>query len=122
MKKFLISILFIFSVQSAYAHFDMTTPVEGKSIATNDLQFSVIEDLYELVYPLSPTCTNYKIKDTQIIHYPYDVKKKKGKYVKGYWKELWAVDFCGSVLQIPITFYIKGKKTKYNIDTNFLVD
>lgn len=114
--------LFIFFVQSAYAHFDMTTPVEGNSIATDNLQTEVLEDVYELVFPLDSKCTDYKVKDTQIIHYPYDVKKKKGRYVKGYWKELWSVDYCGSVVQVPITFYIKGKKTKYNIDTNFLVD
>ena len=71
MKKFLFLFILIFFAQSAFAHFDMMTPVEGNSIATNDLQFLVLEDLYELVYPLSPTCTDYKIKDTQIIHYPY---------------------------------------------------
>lgn len=122
MRTFLILFLFVFIVQSAFAHFDMTTPVEGDSIATDNLQTKVLEDVYELVFPLNPKCTDYRVKDTQIIHYPYDVQKKKGRYVKGYWKELWSVDYCGSVVQIPITFYIKKKKTTYFIDKNFLVD
>ena len=108
MKKFLF-ISFIFLIgQCNYAHFDMSTPVEGTSIASDDLQFKVVEDMYKIVYPLAPSCTDYCIKDTQVIHFPYDVKKKKGKYVKGYWKELWSVDYCGKILQIPVTFYIKG--------------
>lgn len=122
MRKFLFLILFLFVGQSSFAYFDMSTPVEGNSIATDDLQYKVLEDMYELVYPLNPICTHYKVKNTQIIHYPYDVKKKKGKYVKGYWKELWSIDYCGSSVQIPITFYIKKKKTTYFIDKNFLVD
>ena len=81
-----------------------------------------IEDLYQIVYPLAPTCTDYSVKDTQVVHFPYDVKKKKGKYVKGYWKELWSVDYCGNVIQIPVTFFINGKKTIYNIDTSFLIN
>lgn len=122
MKNFLFILLIFLIGQCSFAHFDMSTPVEGSSIASDDLQFEVLEDIYEIVYPLEPTCTDYFIKDTQVVHFPYDVKKKKGKYVKGYWKELWSVDYCGSVIQVPVTFFIKGKKTRYNIDTNFLID
>ena len=122
MKQFLFIILIFFIGQVSFAHFDMSTPVEGESIASDDLQFEVIEDLYKLVYPLSPSCTDYCIKHTQIIHMPFDVKKKKGKYVQGYWKELWSVNYCENTIQIPITFIIKGKKTKYIIDKSFLIN
>lgn len=122
MKKILFVLILFIVGNHSFAHFDMSTPVEGSSIASDDLQFVVVEDLYKTVYPLAPSCTDYCIKDTQVIHFPYDTKKKNGKFVKGYWKELWSVDYCGNVIQIPITFFIKGKKTKYNIDKSFLID
>lgn len=108
--------------QVSFAHFDISTPVEGSSIASDDLQVKVMEDLYEIVSVKMPTCTDYTIKNTQIIHLPYDVKKKNNKYIKGYWKELWGVDACGYVVQMPITFYIKRKKTLYSIDKTFFID
>ena len=122
MKKFLLLISIFLIGKCCFAHFDMNTPVEGSSIASDDLQFEVVEDMYKFVYPLAPSCTDYRIKNTQVIHFPYDVKKKNGKYIKGYWKELWSVDYCGNVLQFPVTFNIKGKKTTYNIDTSVLID
>ncbi len=60
MKKFFLLTLIFLIAQCSYAHFDMTTPVEGSSIASDDLQFEVVEDLYKIVYPYIPP-----------IHIPY---------------------------------------------------
>ena len=114
---FLIQITFI---PFANSYYDMSTPVEGESIANDALQFNVIEKIYTTLSPYNPTCSDFKIKNTQILHYPYDVKKKNNKYIKGYWKELWTIDVCGKSTQIPITFYIDKKKTTFNIDEYFL--
>lgn len=122
MKK----LLFLFSIfvlgQCSFAHFDMSTPVEGNSIVTNDMQFEIVNDLYKMISRKKPSCTDYSIKNTQVLHFPYDVKKKNGKYVSGYWEELWSVKSCDSVYQVPIIFYIKKNKTIYHIDKSFLAD
>ena len=120
-KLFIIIFCTIFICLKANAHYDMNTPVEGASIANNELQFQVIKTLYKAVAPTATTCTDYSIYNTQLLHYPYDVKKdKRGNYVKGYWKELWTVDTCGTKRQFPVTFTIKKKKTNYQIDSYFL--
>ena len=122
MKKLLLFTIFLILIATTYkvyAHYNMTTPVEGGSIANNELQFLVIQQAYTMLAPKTPTCTDYFVNNTQILHYPYDVKKdKNGKYVKGYWKELWSINACGKVKQLPITFYIRKKNTIFDIDTS----
>lgn len=122
MKKFLLIFSILVIGCCSHAYYDMSTPIEGNSIATNDLQFEIVNDLYKRISKKMSTCTDYTIKNSQIVHFPYDVKKKNGKYVSGYWKELWSIDACGTVMQAPITFYINKKSTIYKIDKNFLVD
>lgn len=111
-----ILIILLISAQSSFAQYNMSTPLEGNSIANDALQFAVLKQLYKDISPKAPACFDYKVKNTQIIHFPYDVKKKNGKYIKGYWKELWTVDCCGKKIQVPITFYISKKKTTFNIE------
>lgn len=96
--------------------YDMNLPLPGNSIANDKLQFEVVNDIYERSIKKYPACTDYKIINTQIVHYPYDVKKKKGKYISGYWKEMWSVKACDRVFQVPLTFYLNKKKTTYVID------
>ncbi|MBQ9245743.1 hypothetical protein IJ182_05700 [bacterium] len=120
-RFYLIIISFLFINLSAYSYYDMTTPVEGESIANNELQFLVIKKAYKVLAPKNPTCTDYHVKNTQLLHYPYDVKKnKKGKYVKGYWEEIWSFDACGQVKQLPIKFYIKKNNTVFETDDSLL--
>ena len=123
MKKLLL-IAFIFFVSACnqgLAHYDLSVPVEGGTIANNELQFLVIQKAYKILAPKVPTCSDFHISNTQILHYPYDVKKnKKGQYIKGYWEELWTVNACGSSKQLPVTFYIKKRATQFQIDTNAL--
>ncbi len=103
------------------ARFDMATPVEGESIANDELQFEVIMLLYKTISPQMPACTEYSIDDTQVLHYPYDVKKNKnGDYTKGYWNELWTVDACGTKKQFPVKFIINKHQTVFTIDKYFL--
>lgn len=94
----------------------MSTPLEGNSIASDSLQKTVLSEIYPIVLKKSPNCTHFQISDTQLLHYPYDVKKKNGKYISGYWKELWTVNYCDKKMQIPITFTIKKNKTYYNVE------
>ncbi len=111
-------IMMFFTSISVSAQYDMSVPVEGESIANDVLQFNVVKELYKKLSVLNPVCYNFSIKNTQLIHYPYDVKKKNNKYISGYWKELWTVDICGSNLQFPITFYINDKAADFKIDEN----
>lgn len=120
-KKIVLTLfILVFIGLPSDSYYDMTTPVEGSSIANDVLQFNVIEKIYQTLSPKLPTCSDYKIKNTQVLHYPYDVKKKKNKYVEGYWKELWTVDACGQYKQLPVTFYIKKNYTNFEIDKYFL--
>lgn len=109
-------ILILGNSARAAGGYDMNTPLLGDSIASDSLQFTVVKDLYSILSSKMPYCFDYYISDTQIVHYPYDVKKKKGKYIKGYWKELWSVNACGKIIQVPLTFYIDGKNTDYFFD------
>ena len=110
----------IYTIIPAFARYDMTMPVEGKTIADEELQFQVTKKLYKITAHEYPACSDYSIKNTQIIHYPYDVKKKKNKYISGYWKEMWTVNVCDSSVQIPVTFYINPFGASYYIDKSLL--
>lgn len=120
-KKILVLLVTIFlSGIKSYSYFDMSTPVEGNSIASDSLQYEVVKKIYETISVKIPTCSNFNIKTTQVLHYPYDAKKKNDKYISGYWKELWTIDTCNKYTQIPITFYIHKNKTTFSIDKFFL--
>lgn len=118
MKKVLsIIIILIITAGISYARgYDMNFPLPGESIANDSLQFEVVKDLYKTSAKKYPACLNFNISNTQIVHYPHDVVKKKGKFVAGYWKEIWSVKACDNVYQVPLTFYITKKKVKYAVD------
>ncbi len=120
MKKFILGLIIFLSlnvVALAYNHgYNMNVPLEGTSIATDAMQFDIVNDIYKKLSKKYPLCYEYSIDDTQIVHFPYDVKKKKDRYVAGYWKELWTANACDTKVQIPITFYITKKKTIYKFD------
>lgn len=113
----LFSLIFFSSfVAPAQEIYDISTPLKGQSIASDSLQKKVLKDVYLLVSKHNSLCTNLKVIDTQLLHFPQNIKIKDGKYVKGNWKELWTVDYCSEKMQIPVTFYINNKDTYYNID------
>ena len=118
MKKVLsIFTILIITAGISYARgYDMNFPLPGESIANDSLQFEVVKDLYKTSAKKYPACLNFNISNTQIVHYPHDVVKKKGKFVAGYWKEIWSVKACDNVYQVPLTFYITKKKVKYAVD------
>ncbi len=117
-KKLIILFSIIFgTINCSYAYYDMSVPVEGGTIANEELQFEVIHKLYKTLSPVNPKCSDFKISNTQLLHYPYDAKKdRKGNYIKGYWKELWSVDICGNIIQLPVTFYIKRRHTEFETE------
>lgn len=118
MKKILsIITILIMTASISYARgYDMNFPLPGESIANDSLQFEVVKDLYKTSAKKYPACLNFNISNTQIVHYPHDVVKKKGKFVSGYWKEIWSVKACDNVYQVPLTFYITKKRVKYAVD------
>ena len=59
--------------------FDFNFPLHGDSIANDKLQFKIVKKIYKNAYQNYPACYDFKIKDTQIVHYPYDVIKKLEK-------------------------------------------
>ena len=122
LKKIILLLLILITfIPFANSYYDMSTPVEGESIANNTLQKKVIGKIYKEISPQMLTCSNFSIENTQILHYPYDIKKKKNKIIKGYWKELWTLNACNEIRQIPITFYIDYNNTTFNIDEYFLL-
>lgn len=118
MKKFLCLITFLsLTAGIAFARgYDMNFPLTGESIANDNLQHQTATQIYKIATKKYPMCSNYNITNTQIVHYPYDVKKKNGKYVAGYWKEIWTVKACDDTFQVPLTFYINKKGARYHID------
>ncbi len=121
MKFLLFTIFYLLTlILPVRAYYDLTIPVDGNTIADDKLQFLVIKDLYKIYAKEYPSCSDYSIKNTQIIHYPYDVKKRKNKYISGYWKEMWTVSVCDRPNQIPITFYINSRGASFYIDKSFL--
>lgn len=120
MKKILIALIIILILPVlAYARVTIyNTPLQGESIASNYLQYKVLKKIYKQAVKSIKSCNNFQIVNTQIIHYPYDTKKDKNndKYVSGYWQELWTLNACSEVIQIPITFYIFKNKTQFVLD------
>ncbi len=103
----------------ANANYDVSIPVAGDTISNEELQFQVIRKVFHVASLKNPVCTDFSIKDTQILQYPKNVKKsKKGKYIKGYWKEIWTVNACENFVQIPVDFYINRKGTQFELDYN----
>ena len=121
-KSFIaLSLVFIFTAfANATNIYDMSVPLEGSSIASDKLQQKVLMQIYPIAASYNPACTSFKVSDTQLLHYPYDTVKKNGRYVKGYWKELWTVNYCGEKIQLPVTFTINKKKTTFLIERNIL--
>ena len=118
MKK-IFSIIMILTLTAGVSYargYDFNFPLPGESIANDSLQYNVVKEIYSDAAQKYPACLDYNVINTQIVHYPYDVKEKKGKFVSGYWKEIWSVKACDSVIQVPLTFYIKKKKTIYSYD------
>ena len=116
---FILLIVTLFINVPANANYDVSIPVPGNTISNEELQFQVIRKLFHEVSLNNPACTDFSIKDTQILQYPKNVKKsKKGKYIKGYWKEMWTVNACENYVQIPVDFYINRKKTSFETNYN----
>ena len=68
LKKIILLLLIqITFIPFAKSYYDMSTPVEGESIANDALQFNVIEKIYTTLSPYNPTCSDFKIKNTQIL-------------------------------------------------------
>ena len=126
MKKFFLNLILItallFISQDCKCAYNMSVPAEGDSIADNELQSDVMKKLYKSFSLKNPSCLDFSIKDTVLLHEPYDVKKKNGKYIEGYWEELWTINICGKNKQVPVTFYIKKGKTLFKINEYFLTE
>ena len=116
MKKFLMLLILSLLIKLsalASADYDFTLPLKGNSIVSNDIQYKVSSELFSSSSLMYTTCTSFKISDTKVIYYPINVKKKKGKIIKGNWNELWTLQSCDTKVQVPITFYINKTKTNY---------
>lgn len=120
MKKLICLLFLLLFCQVSYAY-DMSLPLEGQSIANDSLQYEVLNVIYPITAKLNPLCTEHKVTNTQVIHYPYNVKKKNKKFISGYWKELWSVNYCGETVQIPVTFEIKKNKTLFHIEKDMIL-
>ncbi len=108
--------LFVSADISNAVEYDFNLPLSGDSIANDTLQYNVLKQIYSDSIKEYPACTDFKIKNTQIVHYPYDVVKKKDKYIKGYWKEIWTLNACNSTFQVPLTFIIHKNNTDFIIE------
>lgn len=115
MKKIisLLALIIFLMLPTEARIYDLSVPLEGNSIVSDQLQFRMATELISDMTKVMPSCTEICIEDTQIVHYPYDTKTKNGRYVKGYWKEIWTINACNTKVQMPITFRIKKNKIKY---------
>ena len=115
--------MFLTIIPIVYAKgYDMKIPVEGNSIANDAMQFNVMNDIYKDLSTKNPSCFDFSIINTQIIHYPYDVKIKNGNYIKGHWKELWTINVCNKKIQVPISYEINNKSATYKIEKDFYTE
>lgn len=117
MKKIIVLLLLLVIQTPAISKgYDMTVPVTGDCIADDKLQFLVTDDIYKKLSKKFPDCFDYSITDTQIIKYPYDTRQKNGRYIKGYWDELWTVNACGAKVQIPVSFELTTKDAVFYVN------
>ncbi len=120
MKYLIILILLLFMPLNVQAKgYDMKLPVEGNSIANDAMQFDIMKNLYKELSFKYPACYNYSISNTQVVRFPYDAKMKNGKYIKGFWNELWTIDVCNQKIQVPISYSINKGSATYKIEKDF---
>lgn len=99
--------------------YDLTVPLPGSSIANPDIQLKALPEVYATVNGKSPACRSFKIIDTKVTQEPTDIKMENNEYVGGYWKEAWAVNYCGFSTSIPVKFTIEKDDTIINVQTDF---
>lgn len=118
----LLFIIFISGMKGYSFGYDYDLPVKGESLANNTLQSYIVKDLYKVMIKKYPSCYDFKVEDTQVLRYPYDMKKdkKSGRYIEGFWQEFWTFNACERKIQIPLSFKITKKNTEYFYDKGLL--
>ena len=116
MKKLIITTIFLtFSlINSCLAQdFNKVFPLPGKSIANNKLQYDTLRAVYMAVGTQTSGCGNMKVTDTKVIKPPYNLKYVGEKAVEGFWEELWTVNACSEIYNVPVKFILDETGASY---------
>jgi len=116
MKKiFCLLTLFIATTFTAFADvkYDITLPLKGETEADLLLQRNILGNLLPFVQVTNKGCEYFSIPNTKLVHSVKNGKVRDGKYVEGYWREIWSVNACGKVINYPILFTLDGNGGTY---------
>lgn len=118
MKKIFITTIllnFIFINYCFAQDYNVNLPLLGESIANRQLQYDTLRAVYMAVGTKTTGCGNMKITDTKVTKPPYNLKYRGEKAVEGFWEELWTVNACSEIYNVPVKFMLDETGASYMV-------
>ena len=117
-KKLLIAIIGITFAIVNYAFaksYNTNVPLPGESVANQKLQYDTLMSVYMAVGTQVANCENMKVVNTKVTKQPYNLKYRGQQVVGGLWEELWSVNACSKIYDVPIKFILDETGASYVI-------
>ena len=118
MRKLFI-LLFSLSFFIGYSVFaqdyNISLPLPGTSAANTKLQYDTLQPVYMAVGTKASNCDHMKVIDTKVTKQPYNLKYRGQQVVGGLWEELWSVNACSKIYDVPIKFILDDTGASYVI-------
>lgn len=115
-RIFISLLLFTAILPAATAdEFGTKVPLNGATLANTKLQYDTLMPVYSAVGIRVRSCKDMHVTDTFVKKQPYNLKMENGQYTQGQWEEIWRVNACGKVADVPIKFVIDPTGTSYMI-------
>lgn len=101
--------------------FNTSLPLPGASVANTKLQYDTLQPVYMAVGTKALNCSNMKVIDTKVTKQPYNLKYRGQQVVGGLWDELWSVNACSKIYDVPIKFILDDTGASYVISPKNII-
>lgn len=121
MRKLFITTLFLaFSlINYCFAQgYDVNLPLSGESIANHKLQYDTLRSVYMAVGIKTNNCGNMKVVNTKVTKQPYNIRYRGQQAVSGDWEELWSINACSEIYNVPVKFILDETGASYVVSPN----
>ena len=118
MKKlfiFLFGLSFLIGSTVFAQGYNTRLPLPGTSVANTKLQYDTLPPVYMAVGIKALNCNNMKVIDTKVTKQPYNLEYRGQQVVGGHWEELWSVNACSKIYDVPIEFILDDTGASYVI-------
>ncbi len=123
-KKLFIAIVCITFSVGGYVFaqgYDTSLPLPGESVANKKLQYDTLRPVYMAVGTKAANCKNMKIVNTKVTKQPYNLKYRGQQVVGGLWEELWSVNACSKIYDVPIKFILDETGATYMVSPKNII-